>query len=102
MRRNPNVEAELYANREWDADRRDDRIHAEQTGEHCQKLVITPAWKGPCLPLRIVNDERHAVCPWCGAGWWSEGLLAFFPGMIEERLEEECDLYLHECEEEMT
>ena len=91
--------AELYAGREWDATRRDEHNHARLTGEYCQKLVITPAWKGPCLPSRIVNDERQAVCPRCSAGWWSEGLLAFFPKMIEERPGGECDLYIHQCEE---
>ena len=87
---NFDTESAIDAERQWELDRRE---------EQSPKLVVTSAWKGPCLPSCIVNDERQAVCPRCSAGWWSEGLLAFFPGMIEERAEEKCDLYLHQCRE---
>jgi len=91
MRRNPDVEAELYAQREWEFARR----YPEP------KLVVIPAWQ-----LRLVREApeprpytgRLAVCPRCAAGPPSALLLAFYPGMVEERPGEENNLYIHECE----
>lgn len=97
---NLDAQTAIDAQREWDATRREEHNHARLTGEHCQKLVVTPAWK-----LRLVREipraqpytGRWAACPRCGAGPSSPLLLAFFPGMIEERPGEECDLYIHQC-----
>lgn len=101
---NLNTRAAIDAQREWDANRRDDQNHARLTGEHCRKLVVKVLWRRGDTLLPLTGEPfayagRWAKCPRCGAGPPSEVLTRHFPSMIEERPGEESDLYKHECEE---
>ena len=94
----------LDAQRQRDLDRRDDQNHWRRAGQSPEKLIVTPPWEFRPVakpPEPQPYTGRWAACPRCGASPPSAPLLAFFPGMIEERPGEERDLYIHQCEEEM-
>lgn len=95
------AEAGQYAQREWEFARREGygSPYAEP------KLVVTPLWELRLIrkpPEPFPHTGRRAMCARCGANMPSTALLAFYPERIEERPKEECDLYIHQCEEEMT